>query len=282
MDIFVLTSLLEGLPNVLIEAQAVGLPVVCSGAGGMREAFVEGKTGYSVPSASSDAFAGAVGRLVEDDILRATMGAAGQQHARRMFSIERMIESTIKAYVKAPKLENRVDGPDWQSLDLSSEIWLGGAVKDQGHGFTADLPPGTNVSSLCLWEDDHRLGPAHAKKSEVRSLGRGRYASTGRQILFSSSDNSDIRFNGRAYRLRSEDAAQRFDEIILKPELVNREIGYCYIAHLELGAGSQRFAVWENKSRLGPGYCLHDEIRTRGMGRYSIWGPALYFSNVGQ
>ena len=134
--------------------------------------------------------------------------------------------------------------------------------------------PGTNVSSLCLWEDDHRLGPAHAKKSEVRSLGRGRYASTGRQILFSSSDNSDIRFNGRAYRLRSEDAAQRFDEIILKPELVNREIGYCYIAHLELGAGSQRFAVWENESRLGPGYCLHDEIRTRGMGRYSIWGPA--------
>ena len=94
MDIFVLTSLLEGLPNVLIEAQAVGLPVVCSGAGGMREAFVEGKTGYSVPSASSDAFAGAVERVVEDDILRATMGAAGQQHARRMFSIERMIEST--------------------------------------------------------------------------------------------------------------------------------------------------------------------------------------------
>ena len=48
MDIFVLTSRMEGLPNVLIEAQGAGLPVVSTIVGGAPETFIEGKTGFGI------------------------------------------------------------------------------------------------------------------------------------------------------------------------------------------------------------------------------------------
>jgi glycosyltransferase involved in cell wall biosynthesis len=102
MDIFVLPSRMEGLPNVLIEAQAMSLPVVCTGAGGMAETFVEGETGYSVPSASAKELAAAVARLVTDPALRRRMGDAAAIHARENFGIDRMIQRTIKAYKDAP------------------------------------------------------------------------------------------------------------------------------------------------------------------------------------
>jgi glycosyltransferase involved in cell wall biosynthesis len=102
MDVFVLPSRLEGLPNVLIEAQAMGVPVICSGAGGMAETFVEGETGFAVPSASAEALAAAVGRLIDDKELRRRMSAAAETHAREKFSIDRMIGLTIEAYADTP------------------------------------------------------------------------------------------------------------------------------------------------------------------------------------
>ena len=98
MDVFVLTSRLEGLPNVMIEAQAMGLPVVSSGAGGMRETFIEGETGFGVPSATTEGLAAAVGRLIVGKELRNRMGAAARRHARQTFNIDRMIDRTIEAY----------------------------------------------------------------------------------------------------------------------------------------------------------------------------------------
>ena len=98
MDIFVLTSRMEGLPNVLIEAQASGLPVVCTGVGGMEETFVEGKTGYSVRSATAGTLADAVMRLVREPQLRARMSTEAFRHARNTFGIERMLAQTAKAY----------------------------------------------------------------------------------------------------------------------------------------------------------------------------------------
>src|SRR5262249_11771592 len=39
------------------------------------------------------------------------------------------------------------------------------------------------------------------------------------------------------------------------------------------------FSLWEDGRKLGPGNCLHDDIRSQGQGRYSVWGKILYFSS---
>jgi glycosyltransferase involved in cell wall biosynthesis len=98
MDVFVLTSRMEGLPNVMIEAQASGLPVVCTGAGGMTETFIEGETGYAVGEATAEALAEAVSRLICDPALRERMSERAFRHAREAFGIDRMVERTSAAY----------------------------------------------------------------------------------------------------------------------------------------------------------------------------------------
>ena len=277
MDIFVLTSRMEGLPNVLIEAQAMGIPVVCTAAGGMKETFIEGQTGYSVSSATPDALAATVGRIIEDGALRARMGAAAQAYARETFSIDRMVDHTLEVYSSTPVYKNEII-PDWRIPLSSSEIRISGAVKEEGQCFVATLPVGSTTSKLCLWEDDHRLGPMCSDREQIITAGEGRYAVLASKILFSSSDRSDVRFNGRTYRMRPEDADPDFDEIVIKPEVISAEIGFCYIAHLELSEGSGRISFWESGSRLGPGGCMHDQVRMQGAGCYSAWGSDLYFS----
>ena len=103
MDVFVLTSRIEGLPNVMIEAQAVGLPVVCTGAGGMAETFIEGETGFAVPSGAAVDFAQSIARLIDDDELRTRMGQHAAHHAREAFGIGRMVDQTLAAYGSAPE-----------------------------------------------------------------------------------------------------------------------------------------------------------------------------------
>jgi glycosyltransferase involved in cell wall biosynthesis len=277
LDIFVLTSRLEGLPNVLIEAQAMGLPVVCNGAGGMLDTFINGETGYSVPADTAEGFAKSISRLIDDETLRARMGEAAMRHARMTFDMSRMVNSTIEAYRSAP-VSSSSFVPDWKYVNAPDEIRIGGAIKEEGHCFVGELPIDTDLSGLYLWEDDHELGPNRAEHADVRVMGGGRYFSFGRKILFSSSDHSDVRFNGRAYRLRPEHVDPDFDEVAIKSEVITSEIGHCYIAHLRLGDGSGRFSLWENDMRLGPGACLHDEIRAQGKGTYCVWGPDLYFS----
>jgi glycosyltransferase involved in cell wall biosynthesis len=98
MDLFVLTSRMEGLPNVVVEAQAMGLPVVCTTVGGTIETFCEGKTGYGVSVATPEALADAISPLLDDPKLYARMSEAAFRHARDSFAIERMIAAMRDAY----------------------------------------------------------------------------------------------------------------------------------------------------------------------------------------
>jgi glycosyltransferase involved in cell wall biosynthesis len=102
MDVFVLTSRVEGLANVLIEAQAAGLPVVCTGVGGMPETYLEQKTGFGVGAATAEALAERVIDLLDDDPTRRQMGLAAARHVRKMFGIDHMIEQSMDAYAHAP------------------------------------------------------------------------------------------------------------------------------------------------------------------------------------
>lgn len=101
MDLFVLASRMEGLPNVLVEAQGVGLPVVTTGVGGMPETYVENETGVTVAEASAPALAAAATRILYDPPLRRRMSQRAQEHARREFGIRRMIDETLSCYDRA-------------------------------------------------------------------------------------------------------------------------------------------------------------------------------------
>lgn len=78
MDVMVLPSKREGLPNVLLEAAACGLPTVTSNATGCPDAIEDGVTGVVVPQDDSERLAGALLTLSADAELRARMGAAGR------------------------------------------------------------------------------------------------------------------------------------------------------------------------------------------------------------
>jgi MoaA/NifB/PqqE/SkfB family radical SAM enzyme len=64
----------------------------------------------------------------------------------------------------------------------------------------------------------------------------------------------------------------------IRVEAIQKEQGHCHITIIPPGVDPSSFELWEDDRLLGPGEALHDEIRTKGSGRYSIWGRSLYFS----
>jgi glycosyltransferase involved in cell wall biosynthesis len=96
-DVLLLTSQWEGTPNVAIEAQAVGTPVVLTGGGGAREAIVDGETGIYEPFATPAALAGAVLRMLRLSPASVDPGAAAAFVDER-FALARMIAATQNLY----------------------------------------------------------------------------------------------------------------------------------------------------------------------------------------
>ncbi len=80
---FLHVSFTEGLPQVLFEAQAAGIPVVATDVGGVRQALAGGSTGLLVAPDRADEAAAAVRRLIESPDLRAQLIEAGLEQARR-------------------------------------------------------------------------------------------------------------------------------------------------------------------------------------------------------
>ncbi len=89
-DLLLLTSDREGMPNVVMEAQLMGLPVVATDAGGTRDAMVPDVTGVVCPIGDADALVAACSRLLDERDLARRMGEAGARHARTDFSIAGM------------------------------------------------------------------------------------------------------------------------------------------------------------------------------------------------
>jgi L-malate glycosyltransferase len=97
-DIFVMSSVMEGLGTSLLDAMAAGKPIVGTRAGGIPEVIADGETGFLVEPRDHQAMAGAIVRLLEDEALRRRMGDAGLARARALFSAERMVQETLKVY----------------------------------------------------------------------------------------------------------------------------------------------------------------------------------------
>ncbi len=98
MDLFVLSSVEEGLGTSILDAQAARVPVVVTRAGGSPEAVDEGTTGLVVPCGDPVALAGGVLELLHDPARRARMGAAGRRWVEERFSADRMVEETLAVY----------------------------------------------------------------------------------------------------------------------------------------------------------------------------------------
>jgi len=97
-DAYCLPSLWEGLPNALLEAMALGLPVVASKVDGVPEAVTDGKDGLLVPPADPAALARALQALAADADKRAALGAAAKATVSERFTLRRMIDEYQLAY----------------------------------------------------------------------------------------------------------------------------------------------------------------------------------------
>lgn len=89
MDVFVLASLAEALPIALLEAMAAARPVVATDVGGVREAVVDGETGFIVPPRDAEALARATLSLLCDAERRRAMGERGRARVASTFTLER-------------------------------------------------------------------------------------------------------------------------------------------------------------------------------------------------
>jgi glycosyltransferase involved in cell wall biosynthesis len=88
-DGFVLSSLWEGLPNVVMEALAAGTPVVATQVGGVGELVEDGRSGYMVPPRDPAALADAMRRLMDAPLEeRVRMGLRGRAHMEREYGVE--------------------------------------------------------------------------------------------------------------------------------------------------------------------------------------------------
>lgn len=100
--IVVLPSYREGLPKSLIEACAVGRPIVTTDVPGCRDVVQDGVNGLLVPVKDGPAIAAALKKLIQDPGLRARMGSEGRRIAEEKFSIESVLSKTFAIYENRP------------------------------------------------------------------------------------------------------------------------------------------------------------------------------------
>jgi len=98
MDVFMLTSLWEGLPRVIPQAMAMGLPVVANRADGTQEVIQDGVSGYLLTPAYTTDMAMRIIELIADPLLRREMGAKGRLFAVREFDLRQMVAQIERLY----------------------------------------------------------------------------------------------------------------------------------------------------------------------------------------
>jgi glycosyltransferase involved in cell wall biosynthesis len=108
-DVVVLPSHREGLPTVVLEAQAAGKPVVGAAATGIVDVVADGETGLLFPVGDVPALAKALARLITDQALATKLGLAGQESVKEKFRPERVWEALYQEclgqlQVKAPQV----------------------------------------------------------------------------------------------------------------------------------------------------------------------------------
>ena len=99
-DVFVLPSLWEGLPFVLVEAAALGKPIIATAVDGVTEIVEQGKTGVLVPAKDPQALADAIVRLVRDKDSALRLAERAKAMIPPRFPLRRMVEQTQNLYLE--------------------------------------------------------------------------------------------------------------------------------------------------------------------------------------
>jgi glycosyltransferase involved in cell wall biosynthesis len=106
-DVGVLTSLSEGLPNAILEYMAMGLPIVATDVGGVRELMGnDAECGFLIPAGQPTTLAARLLPLIRDSQLRALMGRRGRLRAERFFNARRMVLTYEQLY---ERVSNRLE-----------------------------------------------------------------------------------------------------------------------------------------------------------------------------
>jgi glycosyltransferase involved in cell wall biosynthesis len=99
-DLFVMSSVTEGLGTSLLDAMACARPIVATRAGGIPEIVEDGVNGLLVPVRDHHALAEAIVRALKDAALRQRMGDAGFARVNDRFTVERMVAETAGVYAR--------------------------------------------------------------------------------------------------------------------------------------------------------------------------------------
>jgi L-malate glycosyltransferase len=97
-DIFVMSSITEGLGTSLLDAMAASKPIVATSVGGIPEVVAHDATGLLVAPRDHDGMAAAIVKLLKDPTLARRLGSAGFSRARQQFSAVRMLKETLRVY----------------------------------------------------------------------------------------------------------------------------------------------------------------------------------------
>jgi glycosyltransferase involved in cell wall biosynthesis len=105
-DIFVLTTNYEGFPRSILEAMSVGLPIIATDVGGVREAITP-ECGILVPRGDKNALILALKKLISDSELRKNMDEKSFERCKNYFSLQKMLEKTYSVYREVLSLSVR-------------------------------------------------------------------------------------------------------------------------------------------------------------------------------
>ena len=97
-DLFVMSSLREGLPNSILEAMALGLPVVTTDVAGAKEIVIDGETGFVVSQKSPNELATAILKILGEKHIQKRMGQAGRDRIEREFSFLQRLKCVENLY----------------------------------------------------------------------------------------------------------------------------------------------------------------------------------------
>ena len=102
-DVFVLTSLWEGLPRAMLEAMKSGVPAVCYATDGVKDVIEDGENGYLIAPGDVAALASRVAQLLSDEPLRRKLGQAAATSITQEFDIDAMVRRQEELYSKLLK-----------------------------------------------------------------------------------------------------------------------------------------------------------------------------------
>jgi glycosyltransferase involved in cell wall biosynthesis len=220
-DLFVLSSLHEGISVAILEAMRAGLPVVATRVGGVPETVIDGVTGRLVEPDDATAMADVMARMLDCTANMQAMGAAGRAVQQRRFSLARMCERYTNLYegaAGAPSREidvvadgplkilyhHRTQGRGAEGVHIASIVR---SLEQMGHEVTVLGPPGVDVMATA--------GSAPVDKSDVATRGGATiWKLISRWAPAPLFEIAEIAYNGVAWwRLRSALRSRKFDVI---------------------------------------------------------------------